>query len=72
MTSSPLLGLLFMVALTGDEIHYCTHMTMKYYVVIFRFSRKLLWLKVAVTNHDPRVIVHHYLDCVKNVGGNIY
>ena len=34
-----------------------------------RFSRKLLWFWVCSTNHNPRVIVRHHLDCVKSVGG---
>ena len=38
----------------GFAIHGC----------IDGFSKKLLWLKVANTNNDPRVIAHYYLETV--------
>ena len=34
-----------------------------------RFSRKLLWMKVAPTNHNPKVIARYYLECVEQCGG---
>ena len=36
---------------------------------IFRFSRKILWLEVTPTNHDPRVVARYYLKCVEEVAG---
>ena len=33
------------------------------------FSRKIIFLNVGPTNHDPRVISHYYLDAVKLIGG---
>ena len=33
------------------------------------YSRRILWLQVAVTNNDPRVIAGYYTETVKNVGG---
>jgi hypothetical protein len=33
------------------------------------WSRYVIWLKVHVTNHDPRVIARYYLDAVKKIGG---
>ena len=35
----------------------------------FRYSRKILWLKVTPTNHNPRVIVKYFLDTVGEIGG---
>ena len=67
-TSYHLLALPFMDVLMGKN--YFTIET--FYCCLFRFSRRLLWLKVGVTNHNPKVVVHHYLECVKKVGGKIY
>ena len=36
---------------------------------LIRFSRKMLWLKVTPTNHDPKVVGRFYLECVESVGG---
>ena len=33
------------------------------------FSRKILWLKCAHSNHHPGVIASYFLDCVEAVGG---
>ena len=35
----------------------------------FRFSRKILWLNLYPTNHDPGVISRHYLNCIEEVQG---
>ncbi|XP_062522376.1 uncharacterized protein LOC134197129 isoform X2 [Corticium candelabrum] len=43
----------------GFPIHGC----------IDGYSRRILWLQVAVTNNDPRVIAGYYTETVKNVGG---
>ena len=29
-----------------------------------------MWLRVANTNNDPRVVAKHFVDCVRAVGGN--
>jgi len=39
------------------------------YVSHYRYSRKILWLKVASTNNDPYVIAGYFLDCVTKLGG---
>ena len=28
-----------------------------------------MWLKVATTNNNPKVIGHYYLNCVESIGG---
>ena len=33
------------------------------------FSRRILWLEVASTNSDPKVIAQYYLDYVRQFGG---
>lgn len=43
----------------GFSIHGC----------IDGFSRKLLWLNCSTTNNDPKVILHHFLCTVKDIGG---
>ena len=34
-----------------------------------RFSRRIMWLKVAASNNNPRFIVAHYFECIKHIGG---
>lgn len=72
MTSCHRLGWLFMDALMGEEkMCYKIEVLIKL-IYQHSFSRRLLWLKVSITNHNPRVIVHHYLECVRQVGGELF
>ena len=41
----------------------------KMYLSIFRYSRKLLWLKLSSTNHDPLVVARYYLESIEEVAG---
>ena len=34
-------------------------------------ARRIMWLKVGVTNNDPNVIAHFYVECVKTIQGGI-
>ena len=34
-----------------------------------RFSRKMIWLKVAPSNSDPKVIARYYLETVEEIAG---
>ena len=36
---------------------------------IYSFSRRIMWLRVGVTNKDPKVIAGFYLDTVQNIRG---
>ena len=35
------------------------------------YSRRILWLKVGITNNNPRTIAHYYLECVKEINGDL-
>ena len=35
------------------------------------FSRRILWLEVASSNNDPRIVAQYYLDCVQQLGGTV-
>ena len=41
-------------------------------IIMFRYSRKILWLKVSSSNNNPAYIADFYAECVRLVGGNVY
>jgi hypothetical protein len=40
-----------------------------YIIHHLRYSRKILWLNISNSNNDPKIIAHHFLICVKTLGG---
>lgn len=44
----------------GFAIHGC----------VCAYTGKIMWLHVGVSNHDPRIILQYYLQCVKEFGRN--
>lgn len=36
------------------------------------FSQRILWLEVASSSNDPRIVAQYYLDCVRQLGGTAY
>ena len=36
--------------------------------LLSRFSRRIMWIHVASTNNDPKVIAGYFVDCVKGIG----
>ena len=44
-------------------------MLIKTCTVIDRFSRRIIWLKVGITNKDPKPIAWFFLQAVESVGG---
>ena len=62
-----------MDALMGKNVILCL-LLLKYFIVVLfycSFSRRVMWLRVANTNNDPRVVAKHFVDCVKFVGGSV-
>ena len=41
-----------------------------YDVIHCRFSRKIIWLRVSSTNHDPKVVLQFYLESVEKSNGH--
>ena len=39
------------------------------FVSCYRYSRKIIWLKVASTNSDPRSVLQFYLESVEHIQG---
>ena len=42
------------------------------YGAIDGFSRRILWLEVASSNNDPKIIAQYYLDCVRQLGATAH
>ena len=40
--------------------------------MMYSFSRKILWMKVAPSNSDPQIIARYYLECVEKCNGKYY
>ena len=51
----------------------CVHVIWKQYYwnifILYRFSRRIMWLKVASSNNNPKFIASYYFECVRKVGG---
>ena len=41
------------------------------YDFVYKFSRKIIWLKLSTSNHDPKIIARYYLEAVEEAGGTI-
>ena len=51
-------------------VHHVISLQCTTHVVnLFRYSRKILWLKVTPTNNNPKVILRFYLDTVGELEG---
>ncbi len=40
-----------------------------FYTIDYRFSRKILWLEVSPTTHDPKVVARYSLETVEEIAG---
>ncbi len=62
-----------MVALMGQYNNYVIHAGCTAVIsLLFRYSRKILWLKVSSSNNNPAYIAHFYAECLRLIGGIIY
>ena len=43
---------------------HCNHFIM--HSCCCRFSRRIMWLKLATTNQDPAVILGYFLECISD------
>jgi len=61
----------FTVAKTLKTFYFVEHTSVKHCCCrcIDGFSRKILWLKAASSNHNPAVIVSYFLSAVQQYGG---
>ena len=41
------------------------------YMYLHRFSRKIIWLHVATSNSNPKVIARYYLESTEKLAGII-
>ena len=39
------------------------------HVFIFRYSRKVLWLKAGHTNNNPKYVASYFMDYVQDIEG---
>ena len=56
-----------MDVLMGEYFHYINFPNLV--KILCRFSRKLVWLELTPTNHDPTVVSRFYLESVEAVAG---
>lgn len=37
--------------------------------MFYRYSRRIMWARVAHSNNNPNIIAQYYMDCIETVGG---
>lgn len=38
-------------------------------LLLYSFARKIIWLKLAPSNSDPRIIARYYLEAIEELAG---
>ena len=72
MTNFELMAFAYMDVLMGQWgiIVHDTGVHWHHVLLLFRYSRKMLWLEVSSTNHNPRIVVDYYLNAIDKYKGN--
>ena len=48
-----------------------SHTHIPFPMLFLRYSRRILWLEVTLTNNDLAIVAKFYVDCLRQLGGKL-